>query len=288
MTSTTLLVNPSISQISKTSYFIMPLGLLSIAAYLRENGFPVEILDFNVVKRKSPLGTDQDILSKFSTTIDEIAPKVLGISIMVAGQLKIAYEAIKIAKAKNPQIVTMIGGAHSSQFPREILENCPEIDFVVLGEGELQSAAIVKNYSGKYTFQEFPEGIAFRENGTVKINKRIAFLESIDRLPFPAYDLLEFSDYSHDTKNWHNPNKVDLTNRVPIITSRGCPNACNFCSISQSMGYCYRPMSATRVVDMIQMLYEKNNSRVFAVYDANFTQDHNRIIAICNEITNVI
>jgi len=97
--------------------------------------------------------------------------------------------------------------------------------------------------------------------------------------------LLNFEDFRHDTRTWHNPYQVDLSLRAPIITSRGCPNLCNFCSVAKCMGQKYRPMTAARVADMVQWLHDERGVRYFAIFDANFAQDTNRVLDICHEIT---
>ena len=130
----------------------------------------------------------------------------------------------------------------------------------------------------------WPDGIAYRHNRKIVIKPKTSYIEDIDTLPYPAYDLIEFDDYLHDTSTWHNPYQIDFGVRVPIITSRGCPNLCNFCSVAKCMGLQYRSMSAKKVVDMMQKLHEQKNVHYFAIYDANFAQEPHRVIEICNEI----
>jgi magnesium-protoporphyrin IX monomethyl ester (oxidative) cyclase len=172
-----------------------------------------------------------------------------------------------------------------SQFPTEILKNCPEIDFVVLGEGEEQAHACVQYARTRKSPPVWPDGIAYRSGtGAITVLPKTVYCIDVDRLPWPAYDLLNFGDYRHDTRTWHNPYQVDLSLRVPIITSRGCPYLCTFCSVAKCMGQKYRAMTAARVVDMIQMLHEEHGAGYFAIFDANFAQDTARVIDICNEI----
>lgn len=120
--------------------------------------------------------------------------------------------------------------------------------------------------------------------GAITVLPKTQHLDDVDSLPWPAYDLLDFDDYRHDTRTWHNPYQVDLSLRVPIITSRGCPNLCNFCSVAKCMGLKYRAMTAAHVVDMMQMLHSEHGVRYFAIFDANFAQDTARVLAICDEI----
>ncbi len=279
-----LLVNLPLSDVSTTSFYVMPPGLLSLVAYLRENRFSTDFLDFNIIKKKNAGSTDSKLISIFENYLAESKPSLVGASVMVAGQFKLAREILKSTKQFSADIVTVVGGAHVSQFPKEILENCPEIDFVAMGEGELQALACSHFARTKEFPSVWPDGIAYRSNGKIVIKPKKSYIENINSLPFPAYDILEFNDYLHDTSTWHNPYQVEFGVRVPIITSRGCPNLCNFCSVAKCMGQPYRPMSSVNVVDMMQMLHEKNDVHYFAIYDANFAQEPHRVIEICNEI----
>ena len=212
-----LLVNPSLAGISSTSFYVMPPGLLCLAAYMRERGYDVDILDINVEKA-------------VTSVIAQIWRKnysLVGVSIMVAGQLTQARQILRLAKGYS--IPTVVGGAHASQFPKELLRNCTEIDFVVIGEGEEQLLGIAESGKGV-------PGTAYRRYGSIVIQSKLNYIADMDSLPMPAYNLVKFSDYVMDTTTWHNPYNIDFGVRVPLITSRGCPNLCNFCSVSKCMG----------------------------------------------------
>jgi anaerobic magnesium-protoporphyrin IX monomethyl ester cyclase len=282
MTANVLLVNLPLADLSTTPFFVMPPGLLSIAAYLRDKGETVACVDLNVFnKEKDP----QEAAAAFEDLLQDTQPSLVGVSVMVAGQFKRAYRLCQQVKRARPQACTVVGGAHVSQFPRAILQNCPEIDFVVLGEGEEQAYACAQYARTRQSPSVWPDGIAYRSGGgAITVLPKTEYRLDVDRLPWPAYDLLNFEDYRHDTRTWHNPYQVDLSLRVPIITSRGCPFMCTFCSVAKCMGQKYRPMSAARVVDMMQMLHEEHGVGYFAIFDANFAQETDRVLAICEQI----
>jgi anaerobic magnesium-protoporphyrin IX monomethyl ester cyclase len=279
-----LLVNLSLAKVSTTPFFVMPAGLLAVAAYLQKDNYIVEIIDFNVIKKTVPHCTDETLLTEFSDRLIKSRPSLVGFSIMVAGQFKLADDASKIVKKLYPDVPTVVGGAHVSQFPREILSNCGDIDFIVIGEGEKQASALAQFTRSGNLSENDSDGIAYRSNGRIVVKPKSSFMPNVNELPFPSYDLLNFNDYLHDTSTWHNPYNVDFGVRVPIITSRGCPNLCNFCSVAKSMGSCYRPMKAIKVADLIEWLYQDKSIRTFVIYDANFAQDTKRVVDICNEI----
>ncbi len=283
MTVSILLVNLPLADMSTTPFFVMPPGLLSVAAYLRERGETVVCVDFNVLQRK---GAGREAGRAFDDLLRDMQPMLVGVSVMVAGQFQRARASCRQVKQAVPHALTVVGGAHVSQFPHDILTNCPEIDFVVLGEGEEQAYACARYAGTRKSPPAWPEGIAYRSaEGEIIVRPKTTYRVDMDRLPWPAYDLVNFDDYRHDTRTWHNPYHVDLSLRVPIITSRGCPHLCNFCSVAQCMGQKYRAMTAAHVVDMVQMLHEKHGVGYFAIFDANFAQDVTRVLDICREIT---
>jgi anaerobic magnesium-protoporphyrin IX monomethyl ester cyclase len=284
MTENILLINLPLADMSTTSFFVMPPGLLAIAAYLREKGEGVDFVDLNVMKKQV---NAEGVIQAFENRLKHTQPMLVGVSVMVAGQLRLTQEICKQAKQVMPNVLTVVGGAHVSQFPNDILKNCPEIDFVVIGEGEEQAYACVQYAKTRDNHPAWPDGLAHRcgNRGGITVLPKTNYIVDVDSLPWPAYDLLNFDDYRHDTRTWHNPYQVDLSLRVPIITSRGCPNRCNFCSVAECMGLKYRAMTAAHVVDMVEILYDKHGVRYFAIFDANFAQDPARVIEICNEIT---
>ncbi len=280
-----LLVNVSIAEVSTTNFYVMPVGLLSIAAYLTKFMFPVKILDFNVLKRKHKISNDEDLLKMFSGLLRDINPALVGFSTMVAGQFRLSNAAATLAKQTIPDVITVVGGAHASQFPDQILKHCSSIDYIVLGEGEKQSLLLAELALNDRKIDPNENGFAFRYDGHIVINPKNSFYEDLNELPLPAYHLLNFDDYKHDISTWHNPYQLDLGVRVPLITSRGCPNLCTFCSVVNSMGTAYRYINATNVVDLIQRLYEINSVKTFVIYDANFAHKTKRVVELCDEIS---
>ena len=243
-----LLVNLPTAAVASTPNFVMPLGVLALVAYLRHYNKDVDFVDLNVHKDIRPY------LQK--------KPRMVGLSVMVAGQFNEAYEICKLVKQMYPKTRTVVGGAHVSQFAEDICNNCPEIDEVVVGEGE--------------------EKLFYLDTIRRPLDD-IPFIKDINKLPWPAYDLLNFEDYRRDYSTWNNPYNADLGIRVPIVTSRGCPNHCNFCSVYNHMGSKYRAMDSSNVVDMIEWLCSYG-AHYFAFYDANFTYSPKRVIDISNEI----
>jgi len=262
----------------------MPLGLLAVAAYLRMRGYETLVVDANVLIRNLGCTTNDAVIDCVDRVIREFRPAMVGITVMGAAQIEMALETTRRTKGIDPTIVTVWGGAHASQFAVTILEHCPTLDFVVVGEGEEQAAWLAQTATSSDALTAMPDGMAYREGDEIRVKPKQRFIASLDALPLPAYDLVRLDDYANDVTGWHNPLGLDLRARVPIMTSRGCPHGCTFCAIASHMGRRFRSMSAPKVVDLLQLLCEEHGVRVAAVHDADFTQNQKRVLEICSDI----
>ena len=195
-------------------------------------------------------------------------------------------EFAKTIRSNYPDIKIATGGIHPTTYPREILENCSDIDFVAIGEGEGQMLALANciendDLDGVTKINQF----AYRtDSGDVHINKEFPQLLNMDELPMPAWDLIELSDYQMDLDHFYNPKKLKITNRVPIFSSRGCPLPCNFCDMFLVMGKKHRRSSAVRMVDELEFLNKNYGMNYFSIMDDNLTLQKKHIVEICDEI----
>ena len=178
----------------------------------------------------------------------------------------------------------VIGGMHPTIYPREILCHCPNIDYVVVGEGERQIVALVEALQEDNLDFSQLDGIAWRDGDKIKVNQKQDFIEELDGLPLPAYDLVNFADYYQDTTHWHNPKRHSFRMTVPLISSRSCPMRCNFCSMFLVMGPKIRFRSPGQLVDEIEYLYYKYKQKHFSFMDDNVNLNKKHILGICDEI----
>ena len=217
--------------------------------------------------------------------IAEFRPCLIGFGCLFSGQFQPILKLSERVRAEYSRIPIVIGGMHPTIFAKEILSNCPSMDYIVLGEGEEQVVALAQTvYKKDFNGLSDLGGIAYRKNGQVIVNAKNHFIEDLDGLPFPAYDLIDFEDYYHSTSHWHNPKKLSFNMTVPIISSRSCPMKCNFCSMYLVMGPKLRTRSPQNVVDEIQLLYDDYGQTHFSFMDDNINLNKRHIISICNEI----
>ncbi len=242
-----------------------PLGLLYIASILDINNYKVDIFDAYSFGKS---------LAEIRKKILIFSPDVLGISAMTI-QANDAYLIAKTAKAINPKIITVMGGPHATALPEEAI-NTGWIDIVVIGEGEFSMLEICDKIEKKHNNFESIKGIVYKNgNKVVKTPNREKF-EALDEIPFPAYHLLPLMEDYNPPPHWGKKGKF-----ASVITSRGCPYGCIFCSVTKAWGRKYRVRSSDNVLDELEILYKKYNVKYVSFRDSIFTLRKKRVIEIC-------
>lgn len=281
-----LLINPPTPMSMGNKEYLFPPSLMYLAGYAAMHGFVSSLLDLNVHLRADD-ERDPDYPERYleivCKRIRSESPRVVGVGCLFSGQFAFVEAVSRRVKVLWPEIIICIGGIHPTIFVREILQNCPAIDFVCIGEGEEQYVEIL-NVSRTPGAPIRCEGLGFRQDGEVVVREKTRFIGDLDSLPMAAYNLVNFDDYRHDLSKWHNPKGHAFDISVPLITSRSCPNRCNFCSMFLAMGPFFRARSADNVLWEIEYLYHEHGVRHFSVMDDNLTFSKRRIMTICNEI----
>ena len=237
-----------------------PLGVCYVAGACLQAGCEVRIFDFLVCKYTP---------EKLKDAIDAFQPDVIG-STSVTMNFKAAADIITTAKRHNPAIITMMGGPHVSFDWQNTLAAYPEIDLIVLGEGEQTLQELLSCIRDRETWKTVP-GLAFRQDGRIVTTGPRAFITDLDSLPVPARHLLPMSRY------------LALGFPVSIITSRGCPNQCIFCLGRRMVGHKVRYRSPKLVVDEIEDILSYGFTRI-NIADDLFTSNKERVAAFCDEL----
>lgn len=283
----TLLVNPPIPFVITNKEYKLPPSLLYLAAYLRKADENVDILDLNIYKpwESNPENPEEECYTVLLGKIREIKPSLVGFGCLFSGNFPGVLKLSEVVKEEFPDIRIVIGGIHPTVFAGEILANCQFIDYVVIGEGERQLLALVRCLrNGEFDIAKVGSGFACRRDGRVIVQPQREYIENMDEIPFPAYELVDFEQYKSDLSHWHNPKGLRFDMTVPLITSRSCPYRCNFCSMFLVMGSRFRARSSQNVVDEIELLYDQYGIRHFNIMDDNFTFSKERTIEICEQI----
>lgn len=239
----------------KSMFRFPPLGIGYIASYLSQNGIDVKIID----------GTFQNE----SSVVDQVVkfnPKIIGMQ-CILGTEKNAIRLARILRKDNN--ILIVGGHYPSIDPSLFLN---DFDVAVIGEGEYTALEIVQNPINYHDVS----GIAYKDGKNIVYTKPRKIIEDLDSLPFPARNLFPNQLYQ---SRWRNRFGYAMTS---IITTRGCPFNCDYCSRAVS-GNKYRQRSRANVVDEIEQILSYGYDRIWIADDV-FTLNKDRVTGICDEI----
>jgi len=286
-----LLIQPPIQDFYQTSIRTQPIGLAYLAASLHAQGHEVAILDCQAEKKRMiPVPQELSYLLKFYPFNDrspfklysgyyhfgrgweEIKGKikdsradVFGISASFTPYHREALEVARIIKEWDERKITVMGGAHVSGDPEGMLKN-HFVDYIILGEGEVRFPRLLDQIekNGRKKIGDY-DGIGFHCDGDVQINPVKNFIEELDFLPYPARKLLNLDCY-----------RIKRKRSTMIITSRGCPHGCAYCSAHLVMGAAFRRRSPENIIHEMMECREKFDIQAFDIEDDNFTFDLKR------------
>jgi anaerobic magnesium-protoporphyrin IX monomethyl ester cyclase len=252
-------------------YLPPPYGLLQLAGYL-ETKMPeaeIEVLDCQA------MSLDWKGLEK---RLDSFDPDVVATSGFATCNVYVAARTLETAKKLKPEVLTVAGGQHFSATAQESLEEYPEIDIIVRGEGEETLVELTKSVEKKANLSGI-SGISFRNKHEIRHNPPRPLIDNLDRLPFPGYHFVK--DYVH---LYHFTMMAGSKARYGMVeASRGCTHHCTFCSQWKHWQGSCRHKSVKRVADEIEFLYNNYGSRLLWLTDDNFGLDQ-RMENLCDEL----
>lgn len=237
-----------------------PLGVSYVASAFEQAGAEVKVIDF-IVSRYTP--------EKLQRELKEFQPRILGAT-SVTMNFPLAAGIVQTAKKIDPSLITMMGGPHVSFDVVNTMKTYPEIDILVIGEGEKTISELIDHFQGQGNRSDI-YGIAFRENGKIIQTGKRELIQDLNTLPMPARHLLPMSRYQA------------LGFPVSMITGRGCPYSCIFCQGRKMVGSKARSRKASLVVDEIEQILSYGFSRINLADDL-FTSDKGKVHEVCEEI----
>jgi radical SAM superfamily enzyme YgiQ (UPF0313 family) len=286
-----LLIQPPIRDFYRTSIRTQPIGLAYLAASLQAHGHVVEILDCQTERKRSiPLPPELAYVKNyyplddrspfklysgyyhFGMGRDEITKRieaaqadVFGISSSFTPYHGEALEIAEIIKKGDGRRIVVMGGAHVSADPQGVLTS-PHLDYCVLGEGERRFPLLLEALErGGIKKIKRIDGIGYRTNGAVRINPLTIFVQDLDDLPYPARGLLDLDRSC-----------IKKQRATMLITSRGCPHRCAYCSARLVMGSSFRGRSPAGIIQEMRECRQRHGINVFDIEDDNFTFDKAR------------
>ncbi|MFH1202777.1 MAG: radical SAM protein [Candidatus Omnitrophota bacterium] len=267
-----LLINPPYLEsvyrgVKKAVQIQMPLGMAYLAAVLEREKFPVEVLDANA----EGLSIEETI-----EKICQSEAEIVGLTALTS-LIGIVYKiALGVRERCNKKIIA--GGIHVTFFPAETLKECAAVDIIVRGEGEETILELArKNFNASLDIK----GISFRgeDNQIISSGERPR-IENLDSLPHPARHMFPLKDYRPSAL-------FDIgakSKSAPIITSRGCPSRCRYCSSLQFWGPKIKFRSVQNIIDEIEYLVASYDIKQLSILDDYFLSSKQRASEFCDNI----
>jgi radical SAM superfamily enzyme YgiQ (UPF0313 family) len=213
-------------------------------------------------------------IGELKKKVAETKPDIVGITSMTCNYSN-AVKVAKAIKSVNPETLVVIGGVHSTFMHTEVLKTVPEIDVVVRYEGELPMIELVDTVNKGDKLKDI-KGITLREDEKIISTPPRGSIENLDDLPYPAYHLLEPPVEKYI--------QIYGVRNFPVISTRGCPFECIYCSTAAFHGRKYRTRKIPKVVDEIEYVVDKYKVTNISFLDDNFTMQNNRVFELCEEL----
>ncbi len=247
-----------------------PLGLAYLAAYIRREGHAVALLDSN---------SHRFTISQVCDWIRREKPDIVGMTVFTSLAVTCATIARRIKEEISDKIVVVVGGPHVHVLAEDFVASCPHVDFAVRGEGEEVFSNLIATLSHGGDVKQVA-GISFVDPGTGKVHStpNHPFIKNLDNLPLPAYDLLPMDHYvAPQALGGGRPYST-------IMTSRGCPFKCEYCSAAVAWGRIQRRRTPLHVIEEIEELAGRYHVKAMRLEDDLFTLKKDWAAQICEEM----
>jgi anaerobic magnesium-protoporphyrin IX monomethyl ester cyclase len=244
-----------------------PLGMLYIAAYLKENGVEVSITD------EAPQGYS------LKDTVDWVKkedPDLVGFSTLSSSCRKAALIAENVKK-ENPNVLTVFGNFFATFNAERILTKYPFVDFIVRGEGEHTSLELAKCLEKNGDLKKVL-GINFRNGDKIVSTPDRPLIKDVDSLPFPDREMLPVEYHNTTAGIVVAPKKFS-----GFVSSRGCVFQCRFCGCRRLARNLWRSRSVENIMEELHLLSSQGYKQ-FLFVDDNFTLNPKRVIKLCQRL----
>ncbi|MDX9701731.1 MAG: radical SAM protein [Candidatus Auribacterota bacterium] len=248
--------------------YLPPLALGYLAAQLEQDKHTVRIIDSHIE------GLDIDFLIK---TIVKDRPDVLGLTGTCHNRFNV-IRVIKEVKKALPDTFIVAGGIHFTITAQDALNCVPELDAVIIWEGEYTISRLCGILQDGGSLDELT-GIAYRTpDGEIVRKEPQSFIHDLDKLPVPAWHLLNLDKYNAKLEGTYD------VRAIGVMSSRGCPCSCVFCSNSSWGKRSHRRRSPANFIDEVEFLHKKYGFKGFDFWDDTITISKDHILGICDEI----
>ncbi len=239
-----------------------PLGLMYLASYLREHTHHVCGIIDAVAENMN--------YERLEHSISTFGPDIVGITSSTYTFYDVLQTA-KIVKEVDPAIHVCLGGPHTWLFPDETMLH-PEFDSLVMGDGEIAFKELVDRLEQGNSFRDINWAVVYREGDRIVKTGKTRHITELDDLPFPAFDLLNCTNYYATFGK--------SSTMSTIISSRGCPFRCTYCQVLDKK---YRTRSSENIIKEMFVYYDKG-IRDFYFFDDMFNITAKRVIEVSERI----
>ncbi|MFZ2957116.1 MAG: radical SAM protein [Candidatus Ozemobacteraceae bacterium] len=238
----------------------VPLGCLYLTRALEDAGFMVDFRDYQLNDYQEPFAT-----ARIVDFLEGAAPTV-GFSCM-ANLLPFTLMAMKEYKLQHPDSFLILGGVGAKSVEEKILDRCPWVDLIAVGEGEKAAPLLLAALKAKTDLSDVP-GIVTRRNGAVFRSPLAPRIKNLDEIPFPAFHKVDLSRYRG----------------YGMMTSRGCPYPCTFCSVAPIWEHESTFRSNADIIEEMRVLHEQAQVKMFLFQDEFFVSSKAKVLSFCADL----
>ena len=267
-----LLVIPRYLTYGTQGHYVMPMGTLYVSAFLKRSGV-ANVITLNLNHRD---GDERDILAR---VMERENIDIIGLG-GLSGEYRDLARIARYARGIKPDVTVMMGGGIVTADPETAMMAVPEVDFGMIGEGELTIVQLIE----ALTLGKDPagvDGLIFRApDGTLVTTPQRTEIEDLDALPFPDYEGFDYGAYLRD-----NPDMSDEGKRysqVSVIGGRSCKYCCTFCF--HPSGSRYRQRSLDSIFSEIDWLTSHYDVSYIALREELFATDNERVREFCRRM----
>ena len=266
-----------------------PLGLLCLASYIDGvfgDEIRTNIVDLYAEGALTPTELNNGMRvygisdpSYIERELSKRQPDLIGIHCNFTAYADDSLELATVVKKAFPDVPIVIGGAHPTIEGEVVMRKCAAIDYAAKGEGEIILEKLIRALRGEISIEEVP-GILYRQDGKIIANKPVELINDLDELPIPNRHYIDMEKYSYFNNQtvWY----AKKTPLATIMTSRGCPYDCVFCSTKVVWTRKWRYRSLEHVFEEILMLVETYGIKEIIINDDQFMTRRERVHAFCD------
>jgi anaerobic magnesium-protoporphyrin IX monomethyl ester cyclase len=238
-----------------------------LGAYLEKEGIEVQITDATALP--IPWRNLENIVSTSKAD-------VIGITCSATCLSAEAIQTVHLCRKLSPRSILVAGGSHFTLMADTILQELRELDYIIMGEGEITLSQLLQDLARGGKGREV-KGLAYWNNGKVVFNERQPPIPNLNSLPLPAYHLINMESEAY---YWHGMGRKAFG----LSTSRGCGDRCAYCSETRFWDGVWRGRSGKKVVEEISYLHQQYGKRLFVFNENTFNWSRKRVEEFLDEL----